>query len=101
MLKEIQNHIEIEEFGKYKVDLIKEHQYYANKLGLYDMVVDKYNINDALRHIDEKNYNQFLKSCYTFERFTLLIIKFLKFRPFIFLKILHNLTKKDRMKLFH
>ena len=60
MLKEIQNHNEIEEFGKYKVDLIKEHQYYANKLGLYDMVVDKYNINDALRHIDEKNYNQFL-----------------------------------------
>ena len=36
MLKEIQNHIEIEEFGKYKVDLIKEHQYYANKLGLYE-----------------------------------------------------------------
>lgn len=60
MLKEVQNDNEIEEFGKYKVDLIKEHQYYANRLGLYDMVVEKYNINDALRHIDEKNYSQFL-----------------------------------------
>ena len=60
MLKKVQNYNETEEFGKYKMDLIKEHQYYANKLGLYDMVVDKYNINDALRHIGKKNYYQFL-----------------------------------------
>ena len=60
MLKKVQNYNETEEFGKYKMDLIKEHQYYANKLGLYDMVVDKYNINDALRHIGQKNYYQFL-----------------------------------------
>lgn len=60
MLKKVQNYNETEEFGRYKMDLIKEHQYYANKLGLYDMVVDKYNINDALRHIGQKNYYQFL-----------------------------------------
>ena len=60
MLNKVQNYNETEEFGKYKMDLIKEHQYYANKLGLYDMVVDKYNINDALRHIGQKNYYQFL-----------------------------------------
>ncbi len=60
MLKEVQSNNEIEQFGKYKVDLIKEHQYYANKLGLHDMVVDKYNLEDALRHIAEKDYYQFL-----------------------------------------
>ncbi len=60
MLKKLENQEEINEFGRYKVELIKEHQYYANNLGLYDMVVDKYNINDALRHIEQKNYYQFL-----------------------------------------
>lgn len=60
MLKKLENQEEINEFGRYKVELIKEHQYYANNLGLYDKVVDKYNINDALRHIDQKNYYQFL-----------------------------------------
>ena len=60
MLKKLENHKEIKEFGRYKVELIKEHQYYANNLGLQDMVVDKYNINYALRHIGKKNYYQFL-----------------------------------------
>lgn len=60
MLKRLESQKEIKEFGRYKVELIKEHQYYANNLGLYDMVVDKYSINDALRHIDQKNYYQFL-----------------------------------------
>ena len=60
MLKKLENQEEINEFGRYKVELIKEHQYYANNLGLYDMIVDKYNINDALRHIGQKNYYQFL-----------------------------------------
>ena len=60
MLKKLEDQEEINEFGRYKVELIKEHQYYANNLGLYDMVVDKYNINDALRHIEQKNYYQFL-----------------------------------------
>ena len=60
MLKKVESFNETEEFGRYKVELIKEHQYYANRLGLYDIVVDKYNINDALRHINEKNYFQFL-----------------------------------------
>ena len=56
----MENQEEIKEFGKYKVELIKEHQYYANNINLYDMVVDDYNINDALRHIGKKNYYQFL-----------------------------------------
>ncbi len=60
MLKQAQNDKDIEQFGKYKLALIKEHQYYANKLGLYDIVVDNYNIDDALKHIGEKNYFQFL-----------------------------------------
>lgn len=54
MLKKLENQEEIKEFGKYKVELIKEHQYYANNINLYDMVVDDYNINDALRHIGKK-----------------------------------------------
>ena len=60
MLKKLENQEEIKEFGRYKVELIKEHQCYANNLGLHDMVVDKYNINDALRHINQENYYQFL-----------------------------------------
>lgn len=60
MLKKLENQEEIKEFGKYKVELIKEHQHYANNLNLYDMVVDKYNIKDALKNINEKNYYQFL-----------------------------------------
>lgn len=60
MLKRLESQDEIETFGKYKVALIKEHQYFANNLGLYDMVVDNYNIDDALRHIGQKNYYQFL-----------------------------------------
>lgn len=60
MLKKVKSDEEINKFGIYKVKLIKEHQYYANKLGLNDIVVDKYNINDALKHIGEKNHYQFL-----------------------------------------
>lgn len=60
MLKEVKTEQEIKLFGKYKVDLIKYHQQYANKLGLQDQMVDKYNYNDAIRHIGEKNYYQFL-----------------------------------------
>lgn len=60
MLKEVKNEKEIKLFGKYKVDLIKYHQQYANKLGLQDLMVDKYNYDDAIRHIGENNYYQFL-----------------------------------------
>ena len=62
MLKKLENQKEINEFGRYKVELIKEHQAYANTLGLYDIVVDKYDIHDALKHINQKNYYQFLIS---------------------------------------
>lgn len=60
MLKEVKNEEEIKLFGKYKVDLIKYHQQYANKLGLQDQIVDQYNYDDAIRHIGENNYYQFL-----------------------------------------
>lgn len=60
MLKEVITNDEIELFGKYKVELIKYHQEYANKLGLQDQMVEKYNINNAIRHIKEDGYYQFL-----------------------------------------
>lgn len=60
MLKELETNEEIQQFGKYKVDLIKYHQQYANKLGLYDLVVDKYNYDDAVRHVGKDGYYQFL-----------------------------------------
>lgn len=59
-LKKIDNNNDIEIFGKYKVELIKFHQQYAQKLGLFDNVVDNYSYNDAIRHINEKGYFQFL-----------------------------------------
>lgn len=60
MLREIINDDEIKLFGDYKVALIKYHQQYANKIGLQDLVVDKYDINDALRHIGKDGFYQFL-----------------------------------------
>ena len=60
LLKKIDCDNDIEIFGKYKVELIKFHQQYAQKLGLFDNIVDNYNYDDAIRHIDEKGYFQFL-----------------------------------------
>lgn len=60
LLKKLNCDNDIEIFGKYKVELIKFHQQYAQKLGLFDNVVDNYNYDDAIRHIDEKGYFQFL-----------------------------------------
>ena len=34
-----------------RVELIKEHQFYAYNLRLHDIVVDKYNIKDILIYI--------------------------------------------------
>ena len=34
-----------------RVELIKEHEFYAYNLRLHDMVVDKYNIKDILIYI--------------------------------------------------
>lgn len=34
-----------------RVELIKEHQFYAYNLRLHDMVVDEYNIKDILIYI--------------------------------------------------
>ena len=54
MLKEVTSKDEIEKFGKYKVDLIKEHQYYANKLGINDKMVEKYDFDKAIRYVGIK-----------------------------------------------
>ena len=59
-LKEVNSDKDIEVFGKYKVELIKYHQQYAQKLGLFDSVVDNYSYEDAIRHINEEGYFQFL-----------------------------------------
>ncbi len=60
LLKKIDCDNDIEIFGRYKVELIKFHQQYAQKLGLFDNVVAAYNYDDAIRHINEKGYFQFL-----------------------------------------
>ncbi len=60
LLKKIDCDNDIEIFGRYKVELIKFHQQYAQKLGLFDNVVATYNYDDAIRHINEKGYFQFL-----------------------------------------
>ena len=60
MLQKLRTKEDVELFAKYKVDLIKLHQEYANKLGLFDNIVDKYNKEDALKHLNVKNYYQFL-----------------------------------------
>lgn len=60
ILKNLDCDNDIKIFGKYKVELIKFHQQYAKKLGLFDNVVDNYNYNDAIRHINQKGYFQFL-----------------------------------------
>lgn len=59
-LKEVNSNNDIKIFGEYKVELIKFHQEYAEKLGLFDKVVDNYNFNDAIRHIKQKRFFQFL-----------------------------------------
>ena len=60
MLQKLKTEEDIEIFVKYKVDLIKLHQEYAKKLGLFDNKVDTYNKDDAIKHLNAKNYYQFL-----------------------------------------
>ena len=60
MLQELKTKEEVELFAKYKVDLIKLHQEYAKKLGLFDNKVDSYNKDDALKHLNQNDYYQFL-----------------------------------------
>lgn len=60
ILKKLESDRDIELFGKYKVVLIKYHQQYAQKLGLFDDVVDNYSYEDAVRYVNKKGYFQFL-----------------------------------------
>lgn len=60
LLKKIDNPCDIELFGNYKVELMKYHQQFAQKLGLFDKVVDNYSYEDAIRHINKRGYFQFL-----------------------------------------
>lgn len=60
MLKEVKTDEDKMMFAKYKVELIKYHQQYANKLGLKDKIVEEYDLSDAIKHIGEEGYYQFL-----------------------------------------
>ena len=60
MLQELKTKEDIELFAKYKVDLIKLHQEYAKKLGLFDNKVDSYNKDNAIKNLNQKNLYQFL-----------------------------------------
>lgn len=60
ILKKLESNKDIKLFGKYKVTLIKFHQKYAQKLGLFDDVVDNYSYEDAVRYVNKKGYFQFL-----------------------------------------
>lgn len=60
LLKKVESTEEIKQFGKFKVDLIKYHQHYANALGLFDVVVDDYDNNKAIRNIGKIGFYQFL-----------------------------------------
>lgn len=59
LLKPVKSEKDIEKFGNYKVDLIKYHQQYANKIGLFDDVIANYDYNRAIRHIKENNFFSF------------------------------------------
>jgi len=60
MLKNIKTKIDIKLFSKYKFECIKLHQQYANEMELNDQVVEKYTINDTMKHYNKKNYYQYL-----------------------------------------
>lgn len=60
MLEKLRTEEDIEVFAKYKLDLIKLHQEYANKIGLFDSKVDNYKQEDTLKHLNKKDYYQFL-----------------------------------------
>lgn len=60
MLEKLRTKEDIEVFAKYKLDLIKLHQEYANKIGLFDSKVDNYKQEDTLKHLNKKDYYQFL-----------------------------------------
>lgn len=60
MLRKLVAQKDIEIFGEYKLELIKFHQEWAKKLGLFDKVVDKYTYDRAIKHINEDGYFQFL-----------------------------------------
>ena len=59
-LKRLEFDSDIRVFGNYILTLIKYHQEYANKIGLFDKVVDSYTYKDAIRHIGEDGYHQYL-----------------------------------------
>ena len=60
VLRELKTNKDVKLFGTYKLEMIKYHQQYANKLGLQDRVVDEYSYEDAIKHIVKSSYHQFL-----------------------------------------
>lgn len=59
-LKKLSSKSDIDLFAKYKVELIKSHQQYAQEIGLSDQKVKDYDEKDAIRHIGKNNYYQFI-----------------------------------------
>lgn len=50
----------IDEFAKLKVELIHAHTDYANKVNINDTISSEYNTHNALKHLNEENYYQWL-----------------------------------------
>ena len=59
-LKKLSSKSDIDLFAKYKVELIKSHQQYAEKIGLIDQKVNDYDEKDAIRHMGKSNDYQFI-----------------------------------------
>lgn len=60
ILDKVNDEEKLKIFAKYKIDCIKYHQQFANKLELHDVVVEKYDYNEAIKHYKEKSYYQYL-----------------------------------------
>jgi len=63
ILKIVKTTEDIETFSKYKLECIKYHQEFANKLGLHDLVVENYKLEDTIKYLGKKDYYQYLIEC--------------------------------------
>ena len=60
MLIPVMTKEQLQLFGNYYVLCIKYHQQYANQLGLQDQVVEHYTFEQAISHIGQDNYFEYL-----------------------------------------
>ncbi len=59
-LRKVETKDDIDLFANYKLDLIKSHEYYAEKLELVDKKVNSYSKEDAIRNIGKEDFYQFI-----------------------------------------